>query len=139
MANPVDANQPSLPLFPSKSITADDLERFSNSLIEAYWNLRITNPYPRTLGIKHIRIQLPPLENESAVQAAPKASNTRIEHPNEPERILLDEIPAASASESPANCFLHQKPKPTCPRCQKYLDWKQSSTDPQQFKRPRPS
>ena len=132
-----------LPKLPTGPMTADDLTVYSNALIEAYSHVRITTPYPRTQGIKNVRIRLPPLpqageiSGEPALSHEPVATSTLDIHPvvqasAQPATIS---IPTESVITSqPVKCFLHQKPKPSCNRCKAYLDSKQSQPHP---KKPR--
>ena len=113
-----------LPFIPNAPMTDEELNEFSKTLIEAYSRIRITNPYPRTQGIKSVRIQLPPLETELSAEPVPEV-------PVEPEPATATSFstpesrPEQPTAPEPAKCFLHAKPKPTCSRCKTYLDWKQ--------------
>ena len=129
----------SLPLFPTKALSPEELQTFSGCLIDAYWNLRLTTPYPRTLGIKNIRIQLPPLPGRHEVETEAMTTESRVTA--EPTYPAESRGESATSAKLPVaeKCFLHPKPRPSCPRCQKFLEWKHASSDDQQFKRHRPS
>lgn len=128
----------SLPLFPTKPLGAEELDRFSDHLIDAYWNLRITTPYPRTLGIKHVRIQLPPVQSEGADHSRP-APAEKLAEPDSRSDVVAP-IPTAQTHDAPAEkCFLHPKPKGSCARCQKYVSSRHAPGEMEPSKRQRPS
>ena len=132
-----------LPKLPTGPMTAEDLTAYSNALIEAYSRVRITTPYPRTQGIKNVRIRLPPLPLAGEIPRVPEVapepqatSALEIPHVVQPSaQPATISLPTESVITSqPAKCFLHQKPKPSCNRCKAYFDSKQSQPHP---KKPR--
>jgi hypothetical protein len=116
-------SQSSLPRFPAKRMTQEDFDNYTNQLIGAYWSLRITNPYPRTQGIKNVRVQLPP----------PGELTQSVANPPESGEVFPGSLPTAQPVQSQSRpqpkvdvpkCFLHAKPKPSCPRCKAFVDAK---------------
>ena len=128
----------SLPLFPTKPLSTQELDRFSDHLIDAYWSLRITTPYPRTLGIKHVRIQLPPVHSEGADESRP-APAEKLAEPDSPADSVAPIRTVQTHEGAPEKCFLHPKPKGSCARCQKYLSSRHAPGEMESSKRQRPS
>jgi hypothetical protein len=123
---PLNDTRSPLPRLPTKKMTQEELDAFSRSLIDSYWSVRVTTPYPRTQGIKNVRIQLPPIKRDlpdiELENPAVKALSSNLEIPVESDRIRETRI-------VPEKCFLHPKPKLTCPRCKLYLEWKRVSPE----------
>ena len=120
---PSTQSQSLLPRFPAKRMTKDDFDNLSDQLIGAYWSMRITNPYPRTQGIKNIRIQLPPT-SELVQPVAHSWESDGMPAGTTPPLQPTNAQPEPQPKLDVPKCFLHAKPKPSCPRCKAFLDAK---------------
>ena len=126
-----------LPRFPKIIVDKEQLDSFSDELIKAYSRLRITCPEPPiSILVKRIPVILPTLVGDAteihsnlidtdectAVVMSPSESSA--------ERVavsVLEPVSESPAQGPPAQkCFLHAKQKPSCKRCQSYLEFKRS-------------
>ena len=124
------------PALPSSTLSQRDLDDFSNRLIAAYCSVRCTFP---NINRPIVKPQKRDKVDEASQSLAESHDSNRVQlHA----RILaqtealqpvtgsvVPPIPQATVDK----CFLHPKPKPSCKRCQAYLDLKRgtdSSPDP---------
>ena len=108
------------PYFPTRTLTQEDLDRFSDSIIKCYSALRFTSPVPRNFGVKNAKVVLPSVESEVNENAAILKENTAAVEASSRDFSVKED------PETVPKCFLHDKPSTSCQRCQAYVSWKRS-------------
>ena len=130
-----------LPRFPKGPMTPDELNSFSESLIDVYSEVRFTTPFTHHQGISKVKIVFPKDEKTADTGSKKKVpvpaelsslTTADMRVPAEfasPPVSITSEMP--SGSETPVSgsphdstiqkCFLHPRIKPSCKRCQEYL------------------
>jgi hypothetical protein len=109
-----------LPYFPTRTLSREELDSFSDALIECYSCLRFTTPYPRNLGVKNSKITLP-VVGPDVIEGANGPGDAPGGDP------ILDNDVSSDATSKVQKCFLHDKPRSNCDRCKAFVAWKQSS------------
>jgi hypothetical protein len=120
---------PLLPPIPTAPMTDEEITRFTQLLIDTYWELRISNSVSRTQGIKNCPIHIPPVK-DTATAPAQETTLKPEEEPSVPSSLEPEVVASQEMLSQPAvgKCFLHPKPKPSCSRCRAFLDWKLSAS-----------
>ena len=127
--------QPVLPYFPEGPLDQDSLDHFSDRLIEAYSQFRVTTNVRVQAAIKKVPIRLDILESPNVEENLTKpVEQSTIVHPqetlSEPRSPVLSPKSSLPGTSEPVKCFLHPKPKASCKRCQEYLSIKRASEEP---------
>ncbi len=133
-------HQPVLPHFPDGPLNQEELDRFSEELMQAYSRVRVTTNLRPQAIIKRIPVRL----DINVPSTSSEENKPESEKLPEPELAKLQEI-VPPLSESIAvqysetqRCFLHPKPKSSCKRCQEYLDFRRTNPDEPSPKKPKP-
>ena len=112
-----------LPSFPTKSMSQEDSEVFSDKLLSVYPLYRVTSSNVHvSVAVKRIPVELPALKTSAndTVSIIEAESHSETVETARQQPVAVSPSFKAPEKTSFKKCFLHSKPKPNCKRCNEY-------------------